>query len=142
MLPKDVKNIYISNLDNKTIRYDLGQILTNSLKKEFIQRTKLKLLEDNQGAELFLEGTITSFLIKPVSYSADGMANVYNVTITLNVRLSDLRNSDIIYENNKLTYSDNFNNDTEESYTMENIALDKISKEAAESIVSAILENY
>jgi outer membrane lipopolysaccharide assembly protein LptE/RlpB len=141
-VPEHIQSIYIPNFKNNTALTRAEQFVTFAIRGEFLSRSKLKLVENMSLADSSLEGEILSFDVKPVSYSRDAQANLFNLRIRLSVKFIDLKNSRIIFENKNLSFSQQYEIDTGDFFSQQSEAIEKISKEFASSIVSTILENF
>jgi len=141
-LPDHIKSVAIPDFDNKTTRSQLDQYITFAVKEEFIQRSNLKIESQVDNADALLEGTITRFLVKPVSVGEEGSANLYRVTIELDVRLIDLKSNDILFEGQGISFSDSYDIDDEDFFTRETETLLEIVEEIAASVVTSVLENF
>jgi len=141
-IPDYVKSIYIPDFENKSNRFQAEQFVTFAIREEFIRRSQLVLVDSLSKADSILEGEITRFDVKPVSYSDTAQANLYRVTINLAVKFIDMKNNNIIYENKGVSFSDQYEIETGDFFSQETEALEKISSEFAASIVSNILENF
>jgi outer membrane lipopolysaccharide assembly protein LptE/RlpB len=141
-IPDYIKTIVIPDFVNKTTRYQAEQFVTSALRQEFIRRSKLILVDRVSKADSTLEGDINRFDAVPVSYSSDATANLYRITIVLNVRFIDIKTGKIIFENNNMSFTDTYDIGTGDFFSQETETLIKISKEFASSIVSTILENF
>lgn len=141
-LPEDAELIAIPDFDNRSTNPDAQQYITFAIRDEFIKRSKLKLIDDISKADLILEGTIKSFTVVPMSYTERVSANLYRVSLYLNVKLLDTKNNKIIYKNKSLRFSSTYDIDSSDFFSQEGKSLEKIAKEIASSIVSGILENF
>lgn len=148
-IPDYIRTIAIPDFENKTTRFQADQYITFAVKEEFIKRSKLVLTANEDSADSLLEGTITKFLVKPVSFSQNASANLYKVTIQVSVRFIDLRTNQIIFEGAGVTFTDSYSIDSNEAgdisddfFSQETETLLKMSEEFAASIVTTILENF
>ena len=141
-LPEDLKTIAIPDFDNKTTKAEAEQFVTFAIRDEFIKRSSMKLIGSATAADALLEGEITAFTVKPLSYSYIGSVNQYTVTITLNVTLINLKTNTVIYRNKNMTFSEDYEIESGDFFSQETEALQKISEKFARGIVSALLENY
>ncbi len=141
-LPPGAKTIAIPNFKNQTARPQAEQFVTFAVRDEFIKRSRLRLSEGTANADLFLEGTITDFTVTPVSYSDEGAANVYEIRLTLNVRLIDLRSSETFFQKNGQVFQETYETDTDDFFSQETESLTRIAAKFASSIVASILENF
>ena len=141
-LPESLETVYIPNFKNGTSRFQAEEFVTAAVRREFLSRSRLKLVEDVSRAHAVLEGEVRTFDVKPVSYSATGQANLYTVTIRVDVRFLDLRTDAMIYEGKMLSFSDQYEIDSGDFFTQESISLERIARQFASSVVSQILENF
>jgi len=125
-IPEHVKTIFIPDFDNKTTRYQIDQYVTYAVKEEFIQRSNLVLADRETQADALLEGTITRFDVTPLSFGDDASANLYKVTVEVNV----------------LSFIDTYEIDSDDFFSQETETLIKIAREFAASVVTSILENF
>lgn len=141
-VPEHIKTIVIPDFDNKTARYQLDQYITFAVKEEFIKRSDLTLADREARADAVLEGTINKFIVTPISYGDDASANLYKVTIAVDVRFIDLKTNEIIFEGKGISFSDTYEIDEDDFFSQETETLLKIAEEFAASIVTTILENF
>ncbi len=141
-LPEEAKTIYIPDFYNLSSNPDAQKYISFAIRDEFIKRSKLTLTNTITAANLVLEGKITNFIVKPMSYTDKMSANLYIVTLTLDVKLINTINNKIIYKNTNLRFSDNYDIDSSDFFSQETATLNKISKDIARTIVSGILENF
>lgn len=141
-LPPGATTISIPTFKNQTSRPQAEQFATFAVREEFIRRSRLRLVESPADADLLLEGTITSFRTTPLSYSEAGAANLYEVRLTLDVRLVDLRGGELVYQGNGLSFQETYDTDNDDFFSQESGSLDRIAGKFAASIVTSILENF
>ncbi|MGD2091722.1 MAG: LptE family protein [Candidatus Aminicenantes bacterium] len=152
-IPDHIKTIIIPDFENKTTRFQAEQFITFAVRDEFIKRSELVLVENESRADSILEGTITQFDVRPLSYAEDASANFYRVSISVSVRFIDLETSEIIFEGQNISFSDSYEIDiygdaagefdaAEDFFSQETETLAKIAGEFASSLVTTILENF
>jgi outer membrane lipopolysaccharide assembly protein LptE/RlpB len=141
-VPEHIKTVVIPDFDNKTARYQLDQYITFAVKEEFIKRSDLVLADREARADAILEGTITKFDVTPISYGEDASANLYKVTIVVDVRFIDLKTNEIIFEGKGVSFNDTYEIDDDDFFSQETETLLRIAEEFAASIVTTILENF
>ncbi|MBZ5601826.1 MAG: hypothetical protein LAO79_05920, partial [Acidobacteriia bacterium] len=62
LLPKTIHTVAIPAFTNATTRYKLTDRLAESLSREFIARTRYKIVADPNQADMILRGTVTNYL--------------------------------------------------------------------------------
>ena len=138
IIPAELKTIFIPDFGNKTTKFQASEFISNAIRDEFIQRTKLKLVNSITKADSKIEGKITGFKLSPVSYASDGNANLYEVLIVINLSFINLKTGEIIYKVSKLQFTDSYNLESGDSVGFENEALRKIAKRFASQTLIAI----
>ncbi len=143
-IPDHIKSIFIPDFENKTTRFQAEHWVTTAVREEFIQRSNLKLVSRDYNADAILEGEILSFKVKGISYSDEVSANLYQVSITLSVRFIDLKDNKIIFESERIKFSDSYDIDDQDSdfFSQETDTLIDIAERFADSVVTTILENF
>lgn len=141
-VPANIKTVVIPDFENKTTRVEAEQFVTFAVKDEFIRRSELELVANRANADAILEGKILTFDVTPISMTGDASANLYRVTITLSVRFINLQDNEIIFEDESIVFTDNYNIEREDFFSQETQTLKQISDRFAESVVSTILENF
>jgi hypothetical protein len=152
-IPDHIKTIIIPDFENKTTRFQAEQFITFAVRDEFIKRSDLVLVENESRADSILEGTITQFNVKPLSYADDASANFFKVSISVSVRFIDLETNEIIFEGQNISFSDSYEIDiygdaagefdaAEDFFSQETETLAKVANEFAASVVTTILENF
>ena len=99
------------------------------------------LAENISRADSVLEGEIVSFETTALSYS-ETSANLFQVTIVVNVKLIDVKNNKNIFENKNISFTDEYETDSGDFFSQETESLISVSEKIASSIVTTILENF
>ena len=141
-LPANAQTIAIPEFKNETSRYQAERFVTTAIKEEFIKRSRLRLSTSIDTADLVLEGSISVFETAPISYSDRGTANLYEVRITITVRLIDMKKNELFYEGTGLVFRETYETDAGDFFSQETGSLIEIAAKFASSIVSSILENF
>ena len=151
-LPAYIKTIGVPAFTNATSYFDIGQIITDKVRTEFIGRGKYQVIPEATGVDAVLIGTITGITIIPTAFTAGQAASRYVITMRANVELRDLRENRVLWENPGLVYRQEY--EAQGSQTGQAVldpaaffgqdadALDRLTTEFARSIVSAILEAF
>jgi len=141
-IPPAIHSIAIPAFKNQTMRFQAEKFVTTAVKEEFISRSRLQLIDDPEKADALLEGEITGFNVRPLSYTEQASANLQEIQIVLNVRLIDRQQSTILFEGKNIMYVDSYQTETGDFFSQETESLQKIAERFAASIVSTILENF
>lgn len=142
VLPAEARTIAVPDFRNATTRFQAEHYVTFAVREKLLRRSRLQLVEDPAAADLFLQGEITQFEVKALSYSAAGAANLYQIRIRVNVLLTEVKTGELLHESRNLTFTDNYETDSGDFFSQETEQLQKIAERLATNVVSAILEGY
>src|SRR5258708_33944420 len=93
-LDPKIKTIAVPAFVNKTTRVELEQRVTQAVAAEFVSRGRLKLVNTPPEADVILRGSIDSFGIFPVAFTAQGRATQDQISITAKIKLLDHKPDD------------------------------------------------
>ena len=143
MMPKTVKTIAIPAFINVTTRYRLARLLPADLTREFLSRTHYAIVADPNQADAVLAGTLVTFNAWPV-LSEGGRATAAQVSVMLSVTLTDRRTGKVLYTRNGPEFRERYeiSLDPKSYFDESGTAVDRVSRDVARSVVSAILENF
>jgi outer membrane lipopolysaccharide assembly protein LptE/RlpB len=141
-LPTGAATIAIPAFKNQTTRPQADQLVTFAVRDEFVRRSRLRLVESQDDADLLLEGTITAFSAAPISYSRAGAANQYEVRLALDARLIEIRSGVIVFQGSGLSFRETYATDNADFFSQETGSLARIAAKFASSIVTTILEKF
>ena len=149
-LPTDIRVVGIPLLENGTAIPRLEQTFTEKVRKEFIDRSKYSIVYTTSGADAVLSGAITSFVNTPVGFTEQQLASRYQFTVTMRVRFTDSRNSQVLWSNDALTFRGEYDLKTRGNTQVEGTvlleqegpAVERLANDLARHVVSAILEAF
>ena len=141
-LPATAKTIAIPDFKNETLRYQAERFVTAAIKEKFIKRSRLRLSASMDKADLVLEGRISAFETVPLPHPGHGIPDLYEVRITINVRLIDMKKNELFYEGNGLFFSETYETAAVDFFSQETDSLTKIAAKFAANIVAYILDNF
>jgi len=141
-LPATAQTIAIPEFKNETSRYRAERFVTTAIKEEFIKRSRLRLSASIDKADLVLEGRISAFETVPISYNNRGTAKRYEVSITINVRLIDMKKNELFYKGDGLVFRETYETAAADFFSQDTGSLIKIAAKFASSVVSSILDNF
>jgi Lipopolysaccharide-assembly len=143
-LPAGVHTIAIPAFTNRTTTYRIEQILTEAVVREFISRTKYRIVPESDGADLSLQGEVTGIGSGAVLFDpTTGRATTVLVTLNLRVALQDHAGK-TLYQNNNFVFRQPYeiSIDIPSFFQEEGPALDRMSRDFAAQLVSDVLENF
>lgn len=137
--------IAVPAFENKTSWMRLEQRLTQAVMQEFIHRTRYRVVGTPEGADAVLRGTVRTATTTPIIFDpATGRASAVQVRVTLSVELRDLKNQQVLYANPNYIFRDEYEitGDLESFFEERAPALDRLARDFAATLVSAVLENF
>ena len=144
-LPPDLKVIAIPAFENQTTWMRLEQRLTAAVMREFIHRTRYRVVGEEEQGDAVLHGTVLRVNTAPVIFDpATGRASAVQVTVNLRVELRDRRTKKVLFARSNYTFREQYEitSDLDSFFEERNPALDRLGRDFAASLVSAILENF
>jgi len=145
LMPKTIKTIAVPAFGNITTRYQLARLLPADITREFISRTHYRIVADPQEADAVLTGALTNFILIPaVVDPVTGRATGVEVIVQMQLTLTDRSNGKVLFRrpNYELRQRYEIAVDPQTYFDETGTAIQRVSKEAARGIVTAILENF
>jgi len=144
-LPSEWKTIAIPAFQNKTTNYRIEQRFTEAVIREFITRTKYRIVQDPALADAVLTGEVVSIETNPVLFEATtGQVTTMLVAVHTKVRLVDNRTEKSVYKNDDMVFRDEYQIPTDVTtfFEEQSPALDRMSRDFASHLVADVLENF
>ena len=144
-LPPDLKVIAVPAFENRTTWMGLEQRLTAAVMQEFIHRSRYRVVGSEEGADAVLRGTVLEASTAPVIFDpGTGRASVVQVTVRLSVEFRDKRSQKLLFTRSNYTFREQYEitSDLDSFFEERNPALDRLGRDFAATLVSAILENF
>ncbi len=116
----------------------LSQTFTEKLKDKFISQTNLTLAD--KGADLTFEGSITNYSVAPISIQTNETAASNRLTITVNVKFTNLKDEKQNFESSFSRYADFAS--TQNLSTVEDQLLAEINTQLVDDIFNKAVINW
>jgi hypothetical protein len=144
-LPKTIRTVAIQPFGNATTKYKLARLLPADIGREFISRTKYQLVDDPSAADVVLTGSLVNFaaystVIDPTTSRATAAQVIANVTVTLRERAT----GKVLFARSGYEFRQRYeiSLDPAAYFDESGTAIERVSKDVARSVVSAILEGF
>jgi len=144
-LPSNWSSIAIPAFKNDTARYRLEQRLTEAVIREFIERTKYRVVQSVDNADGVLHGEVLSIETTPVIFnSTTGEVETMIVTVHTKVLLVDNKTSKTVYKNDDMVFRDEYqiSSDVQSFFDEQSPALGRMARDFASKLVSNVVENF
>jgi hypothetical protein len=144
-LPAEWTDIAVPAFKNDTTTYRIEQRMTEAVIREFITRTKYRVVQDPKSADAVLHGEVLSIETDPVLFQATtGEVTTMLVTVHTKVELIDNKTEKPVYKNDDMVFRDEYqiSTDVKSFFQEQDPALDRMSRDLASHLVSNVLENF
>jgi outer membrane lipopolysaccharide assembly protein LptE/RlpB len=144
-LPAEWTTIAVPAFKNDTTRYRIEQRFTAAVVRQFVQRTKYRIVQDPASADAVLHGEVVSIETDPIIFNATtGQVTMMIVTVHTKVRLVGAKDEKPVYENNDMVFRDEYqiSSDVQSFFEEQDPALERMSQAFAAQLVSNVLETF
>lgn len=145
LMPRSVRSIAIPAFANVTPRYRLTQMLPGAIGREFITRTRYRVVADPNEADAILEGAVTNYMSAPTIFDqATGRAAGLQIIVFLNIKLVEKSSGKVLYAREGLEVRERYevSIDQRAYFDESDAALERLSRDVARQVVSTILEAF
>ena len=145
LLPDTVHTIAIPAFGNLTTRYRLTERIPAAITREFIARTRYRVVTNPEQADAILNGAIVNYGAFPnIVDQVTGRAAGVLVSVVLQVSLVERSTGKILFTRPNMEFRQRFELSPDQiTYIEESeTALERLSREVAQTLVSAVLETF
>ncbi len=144
-MPKTVNTIAIPAWGNITSRYKLTEWLPRAIGREFLTRTRYRVTSEPNEADAILNGTVVNYLAFPsVSDPQTGRATAIQISVYLQVMLVERVSGRVLYNRPNVEFKQRYEIAVDQPayFDESDVALDRLSRDVARTLVSAVLEAF
>jgi RNase P/RNase MRP subunit p29 len=124
----------------------ITDLLPEAISHEFIARTRYQIVNDPEQADAVLRGTIVNFVQYPIVFDqATGRASGLQVNVIMQVSLVERTTGKVIFSRPNFEQHDRYEisvTNTNQYFEESGPALNRLSRDVARDLVSAILDNF
>jgi len=145
VLPKTIHTVAIPAFTNLTTRYKLTDQLPEVISREFITRTRYRVVSNPDSADAVLRGVVTNYSVYPTIYDPEtGRAAFAELRVTLAITLTERATGKVLFSRPAFDVRDTYqiSPDPVQYFEESEPALRRAGQQVARSIVSAVLENF
>lgn len=145
LLPKTIHTICVPAFENLSARYRLTDRLPEAITREFIARTHYQIVSDRNQADAVLRGAVLNFLTFPTVFDqATGRATGLQVNVTMSIQLVERTTGKVLFTRPSFEMKQQYeiSIDPHSYFDESETALNRLSRDVARDVVSAILENF
>lgn len=145
-LPLNVRTLAVPAFTTHVQSFGTETLFTEAVIRELNARTRYRIQNiSTPSTDALLAGALLTETAAPLTYdSLSGQTSSYLLTITAKVVLTDQHTHRILYENDALTYREQYQSTTDlNSFIQEDpAAVRRIARNFAQAVVSEILESF
>jgi lipopolysaccharide assembly LptE-like protein len=144
LMPKSIKKIAVTSFGNVTIRYKLADRLPADIAREFLERTRYTVVANSKDADATLSGALVNFGSYPTTYDpVTGRASGVQVIVNLQLLLMD-NTGKVLFNRPGMEIRERYeiSVDSATYFDESGPAMDRLARDVARSVVSAVLENF
>jgi hypothetical protein len=142
LLPQTIQTIAIPAFANATTRYKLTDHIPDALAREFVARTRYRIVSDPGKADAVLRGTVISY-VSGASIVVQN-ATAVDVHVYLQVSLTERATGKVLFNRPAMEVRERYevSVDPNQYFEESDAALERVSKSVAQQLVTAILANF
>ncbi len=144
-LPSEWKTIAVPAFVNRTNRYRIEQHFTSAVIREFLARTKYRIVPNENLADAVLHGEVLAVETSPILFDATtGQVTTMLVTVHAKVSLVGRADQKVVYENKDMVFRDEYqiSSDVKSFFEEQNPALERMSRDFASQVVADVVEGF
>jgi len=144
VLPQSIQTIAVPAFANTSVQYKIGDRITEAVVREMIQRTRYHVVANPANADAVLTGSVVNFISNPTTFdTTTGRASGVQVIVYIAVNLRD-KTGKVLYNRPNLEVRERYEISVDpKTYFDESPgAIDRLSRDVAQSVVAGILENF
>jgi outer membrane lipopolysaccharide assembly protein LptE/RlpB len=143
-LPATIHTIAIPPVRNTTSQYKLSDLLTTYVGREFLSRTRYKVVPDPKDADATLTLAVVNFVSYPTIYDvSSGRATGVQAIVTLTFTLREKSGAVIITRPNfEIRERYEISIDPKQYFDENEPAMQRLATDVSRTIVSAVLEKF
>lgn len=145
LLPKTIRTVAVPPFTNLTVRYRITDQLAEAVSREFIARTRYRVVPDPNQADAVFKGAVISYTSYPVIADQKvGHAAAIQINLTLQASLTERATGKILFSRPAFQIRQRYEVSLDQAtYFDESAAgLTRLGGDVARDLVSSILENF
>ncbi len=144
-LPATIRTIAVPAFENATTRYRVEQRLTEATIREFLARSKYRIVSDAAGADATVRGKVLVVETTPLLFdTTTGRPTAMLVTVRCQVWMEENATKKELYRNDHFLFRNQYEISTDVAgfFEEQDPALDRLARDFSSRLVAAILEGF
>ncbi len=142
-LPDHIQTVAVPVFANKTGEPAVESFLTSAVVEAFSTNGRLRVVK-REDADAVLEGEVIGYSVQSISYDSQANVRQYRLTVTMNLKLLDMKKSAVLFEEHNLREKADFQvmNAVSQTISREETAVRTAATEIARAIVSLTVNRF
>jgi outer membrane lipopolysaccharide assembly protein LptE/RlpB len=98
-----IQKVYVESFDNKTAQAGIENYVRTAFINQFIQNSRLKIVESAESADAIVKGKILNLNTSPLSYRSNALVAEERATIILELTFLENESGKIIWSSKNIT---------------------------------------
>lgn len=144
LLPTEIHTIAITPWSNGSIQYKLSDYLTEALTREMISRTKYRIVANPAQADAVLSGSVANmFNSAIVADPVTGRSSGAQLVVLIQAKLTD-KSGKVLFQRPNIEFRERYeiSVNPQQYFDESQAGLQRLSRDVARTVVSAILEDF
>ena len=145
LMPASVHTIAIPAFSSLSTRYKLVDMLPEEIGREFVGRTRFRIVPDPSVADAVLHGSVTSVGVYPtVTDPTTSKSTSVRVSVVISVSLFERTTGRLLYSRASWSFHEDYATATDphQFFDESGPAFDRLSHDVARDVVSSVVENF
>src|SRR3954464_1215989 len=145
LVPKSIETIAIPAFVSASLRYKLLDILPQQIGREFIAKTRFRVVTDPSDADAVLAGNINAAQVYPSIFDpVSGKPTSVQVLVVVSITLSERATGRVLFSRNNMAFRQNYSIavDPHQFFDESGPAFDRVSRDIPHDVVSAVVEAF
>ncbi|MFL6448215.1 MAG: LPS assembly lipoprotein LptE [Bryobacteraceae bacterium] len=145
LIPKSIQTIAIPAFASASLRYKLLDVLPQQIGREFIAKTRFRVVTDPSEADAVLSGNINAAQVYPSIFDpSTGKPTSAQLLVVLSLTFSERATGRVLFTRNNMAFRQNYSIavDPHQFFDESGPAMDRVSRDIAHDVVDAILEAF
>ena len=146
LVPKSIQTIAIPAFSGSSAaRYRLIDVLPQQIGREFIARTRFRVVDNPSEADAVLNGRVNSAGVAPVIFDpTSARATGVQATVEVSITLLERATGKVLFSRPNIAFRQNYSIavDPHQFFDESGPAFDRISRDLARDIVSTVVESF
>ena len=144
VLPSTLHTIAIPSFGNLTTRYKLAERLPGAIGREFIERTRYRVIADPNKADAILRGAVINFFSGPTIFDPTTGRAAGVLVVVLQLTLTERTTGKVLYTRPSVEFRERYEVSIEQTayFDESEPALERLSREVARQVVSSVISAF